>query len=69
MSDEEIIAVLNSMEVNKDMTTESMYKANATLWPDNVISFTDNHALYLRTHPNVNPEHYLANLKLMIKKR
>ncbi|MBI1857165.1 hypothetical protein HYS01_02735 [Candidatus Saccharibacteria bacterium] len=69
MTEEEIREKLRLMELDPGLKTESAYRANAVLWPDNLISFIENHAMYLRVHPKVNPEHYLSNLRLMIKIR
>lgn len=69
MSEQDVMTALQVMEDDPGMVTESAYKANIEQWPDHRISFSDSHILYLKNHPALNPEHYLANLKLMIKKR
>lgn len=69
MSEEEILVVLRVMEADPQCKTEAAYRANSDVWPENSISFSSNHLQYLKTHPNLNPRHYLANLKLMIKIR
>ncbi len=68
MEEEQIIVALREMEADSSFITESAYRANAEVWPKNRISFVDNHLAYLKAHPSVNPEHYLANLRLMIRK-
>jgi hypothetical protein len=68
MEETEIIAALEVMEADPNMVTESAYRANTEKWPDNRITFIENHVTYLRLHPNVNPRYYLANLRLMLRK-
>lgn len=69
MEELEIRQALRVMELDKSFNTKSSYAANTVLWPDHRISFTEKHMAYLKAHPALNPQHYLANLKLMIKKR
>lgn len=69
MSEAEIMEELLIMESDPSCKTEPAYRANITLWPDNQITFSANHLQYLKSHPNLNPRHYLANLRLMIKQR
>lgn len=69
MSEEEILDALRLMEADPKCKTEAAYRANSDLWPDNRIPFSNNHLAYLKSHPNLNPKHYLANLRLMIKLR
>lgn len=64
-----IRAMLHDMELNTSYNTVSSYGANQTLYPDNVMSFTDKHLSYIKSHPNLDPEQYLSNLRLKIKKR
>jgi hypothetical protein len=49
--------------------TVSSYSANATNYPDHVISFVDKHMKYLSEHQAVNVDHYLSNLRLMTRKK
>lgn len=60
---------LKEMHVNDKYNTLSSYSANTTDYPDNLIPFVDKHIYYLCTHPAVNPDHYLANLRLMTRLR
>ncbi len=69
MNEEEVRQVLVLMEGDSSLITESAFRANSEVWPDNRISFTENHLAYLKGHPSTNPQHYLSNLRLMIKKR
>lgn len=69
MSEEEIIIALEAMETNPDLLTSASFRANTEIWPDNSISFKDNHLAYLKSHPAVAPRHYLSNLRLRLRKR
>jgi hypothetical protein len=65
----EIAQLLSKMASDDSYNTEPSYSANSDLYPDNEISFVDKHISYLRTHPSIDPHHYLSNLKLMTRKR
>lgn len=69
MSEEEIILALEEMEQNNNLVTDSAFRANTEKWPDNSISFVDNHLDYLKAHPKTDPEQYLSNLRLRLRKR
>jgi hypothetical protein len=59
---------LADMESNSALKTDPI----ATKSPEGetyMVPFHEKHAAYLRGHPKVNPEHYLANLHTMIKIR
>lgn len=64
----EIDQILHAMEADSTMNTKPLY-VKSELSPDKTISFYKRHTDYLRGHPKVNPEHYLANLRTMIKIR
>lgn len=49
--------------------TASSYSANTLLYPDNLIPFVDKHMNYLINHPSLEPNEYLANIKLMARLR
>ena len=68
MTEDEIREVLEEMSTDPQMITVSAYRANAELWPGNRISFIDTHLAYIKSHPNLNPQHYLSNLRLSIRK-
>ena len=66
------IAVMDELKAmldDPDMITLDGYTPDGENYPTNRISFIEQHVRYLRAHKNVNPEQYLSNLKLMIKKR
>lgn len=49
-------------------SVKSTYNANSELYPDNQMPFRDKHYDYLLKHPDVNPDQYLSNLRLMLKR-
>ncbi len=69
MTEEEISTVLRKLEDDPAFVTNPAYRANTSLFPDNSISFVDAHLTYLKSHPKLDPNHYLANLRLMTRKR
>lgn len=69
IDEEDIITRLKVLEDDPTMKSESIYSPSATKWPSNRLPFIERHLAYLRAHKTVNPEHYISNLALMIKKR
>lgn len=69
MEDTDILTALQAMETDTNLVTNSAYRANSDQWPGNRISFVDSHLAYLKSHPSLNPSHYLSNLKLMLRKK
>ena len=67
VSEDEIVAALVAMEKSSVYVTEPAYRGNVEKWPDNQISFIDFHLNYLKVHPALDPHHYIANLRLMLK--
>jgi hypothetical protein len=63
------LQILEAMDADNNFSTGTSYSANTTLYSQNLIPFVDKHMIYLRDHPNVNPQHYIANLRLMTKVR
>ena len=61
--------VLKLMVDDNLYSTQSSYSCRNDLYPDNLIPFVEKHLEYLRKHPNIDPNQYLSNLKLMTKKR
>jgi len=60
---------LEAMEKDPSLhTTKSTYSANTGLYPDNQMPFRDKHYDYLLNHPGVDPDQYLSNLRLMLKR-
>lgn len=60
---------LESMDSNVLYNTEPGYSADSMLYPDNLIPFVDKHMNYLVTHPRLDPEKYLDNIRLMTRVR
>jgi hypothetical protein len=69
MLPEEVVAKLHKMLDDPEMITLDAYSPDTESYPDNRISFVDQHLRYLRAHKNVDPIQYISNLELMIKKR
>jgi hypothetical protein len=65
----DVIATLKMMDADDKFNTKSSYSANSGLYPDHQIPFVDKHVEYLRCHPSTDPEHYLANLRLVTRIR
>lgn len=62
---ESIRARLVEMKDDSHFKTESVNTANEAMYPDNQLPFVDKHMNYLQSHPAVDPEQYLANLRLI----
>lgn len=60
---------LVAMQTNALYTTDPSYSANTDKYPDHIRSFVEKHMEYLHTHPSVDPNQYLANLRLITKVR
>lgn len=69
MTIEEITRELQAMVDNASMITKPGFSPNAEVWPDNQVPFIELHLAYIRAHKNVNPQDYLSNLRLMVKRR
>lgn len=67
--DASIQAELESMLADPAFITTDAYSPDTANYPDNRISFVDQHLRYLRAHKKVDPTQYLSNLRLMIRKR
>lgn len=48
-------------------STKASYSANRERYPNNLIPFVDKHMNYLTTHPGTDPQHYMANLRLITR--
>lgn len=68
MLEEDIRSALKVMEANPTLVTRPAFRANTEKWPDNEISFVESHVAYLKLHPKTDPQHYLSNLRLMLRK-
>lgn len=66
----EVRQKLEDMELNPVLNTRtSSYSANVKLYPDGQVPFVEKHIAYLMDHPKLDPAQYLANLRLMLKRR
>ena len=68
MTNEAISIALDEMEKDAGLDTKSR-PAKGVLLASDLPSFRETHLLYIKEHPKVNPEHYLSNLRAMIKIR
>lgn len=68
MNEDEISEALRQMEEDASLKTNPSYERDT---PESLqmISFREKHAAYLKSHPKVNPEYYLSNLRTMLKIR
>jgi hypothetical protein len=68
LSEEEISQTLTDMEGDELLNTKPIYIRDAD---DSLrlISFREKHTAYLRLHPKISPQDYLANVKTMIRIR
>lgn len=64
-----ILEELKSMASNATYNTGSSYSTDSGAYSDNLMPFVDKHMRYLIAHPSVDPDHYLANLRLMTRVR
>jgi hypothetical protein len=65
----EVKEQLVSMSTDTTYNTHSGYSANTVLYPDNLMTFVEKHMAYLNTHPNIDTDQYMANLRLMTRVR
>lgn len=61
--------MLKALVKNENYNTHDSFSANAENYPNGVIPFVDKHMEYLRTHPKISVEHYIANLRLRTRTR
>ena len=66
---EEVKAILVKMQTDLLYATGSTYSANVEKHPDHQITFVEKHMEYLNSHPDVNPDQYVANLRIITKLR
>lgn len=68
MSSDEITEALKNMEEDERLNTSPSY-VNDGPAAVRMVSFSEKHLTHLQQHPKTNPEHYLSNLRAMIKIR
>lgn len=49
--------------------TRATYTSDQSMYPNNLVPFVDKHMRYLSTHPQVEMQTYIANLRLMTRSR
>ena len=64
-SEAEVFEMLLQMEKDEKYNTASRYVADSLKYPNNEISFSEKHLAHLRKFPDINPYHYISNLKIM----
>ncbi len=69
IQESEIIEELQAMLDDTSYKTQQGYSIDTESYPDNIVPFIEEHLNYLKKHPQVDPEHYLSNLRLMLKIR
>lgn len=65
----EVEQQLRSIAADAAYNTGPSYCANTNLYPNNLIPFVDKHMNYLHSHSAIDPKQYLANLRLMTRKK
>ena len=60
---------LTQMIADEAFNTKSSYSTDTEKYSDNLMPFLDRHMHYLNTHPNVDPQHYISNLRLSTRLR
>jgi hypothetical protein len=68
MEEQDIRQALQVLEEDPNMITNATFRANEEKWPGRSASFVDGHLEYLRLHPKTDPQHYISNLRLRIRK-
>ncbi len=66
---QEVKRQLELIANDEKYNTAASYSANELLYPDNLIPFVDKHMKYLISHPQLDPEMYLANVRLLTRIR
>jgi len=67
MKEPAILLELQALLENNAYHTSPGYSINTTDYPDHVVPFIEEHINYLKRHPQIDPAHYLSNLRLMLK--
>ncbi len=59
---------LEAMELDKGYHTESSFTIDVIKFPDHEMPFVTTHLTYLAKHSEVNPKHYISNLRIRLRK-
>lgn len=68
MTEAEIEEALKLMEKDAGLKTVHSYEKDS-LDSLRTVSFREKHLAYLKGHPKLNPEHYLSNLRTVLRIR
>lgn len=63
----QVMEQLRTMEGDAAFNTTAQYSGNTEKHPNNQITFTEKHMDHLKKFPNINPDQYILNLKLMTR--
>lgn len=66
---QEVEKILTDMEQDSTYNTNPGFVRDTPQSEKRSVTFTELHVDYLRKHPKINPEHYLSNLRTMLKIR
>jgi hypothetical protein len=68
LDEDSVHEMLLEMEQNELLNTKSSYVNDG---PDGVrlMTFYEKHSIYIKTHPKINPQNYLSNIRTMIRIR
>lgn len=69
MDESEVVQHLKALFEDDAYRTSPGYSIDAETYPDHVVPFIEEHTNYLKRHPQIDPAHYLSNLRLMLKIR
>lgn len=58
---------LEHMQASDLYITKSSYTPNTDKYEDNLIPFVDKHMNYILAHPQLDPEMYISNLKILTR--
>jgi len=64
----DVIEKLELLEASPAHMTEPFYRGSSPRWTNNYISFVEHHLDYLKAHPDLDPNQYISNLNLKLRK-
>lgn len=67
--DEGVREKLEQMASSDTFNTTTSYSPDTEQYPDHQMPFADKHIDYLMSHPQINSEQYLANLRMRTRSR
>lgn len=56
--------LLEAMEADKSFFTKSSFTSDTEHYPDNTMPFVETHMRFLAKHSEINPQHYISNLRV-----